>query len=191
MSVLIRPNEPLPWADSLPLTAALGIAKTLVMKWQVKAAVRWPNDVVVDGRKIAGILVESKSKGNELAYGTLGIGINANFDTDKLASIRDSSTSLLVVLGTAVDREELIAAALSDLEAMYESIRADGEKAALQLLEDLDWSKGKNVRVRTINRELVGVFEGYESLARARIRTRSGVERVESNIVLSVDYESD
>ena len=191
MSVLLKRHGLLASPDSLPIIAALGTAKTMVLKWRVRAAVRWPNDVVVDGRKIAGILVESRSKGNELTYSALGIGINANIDTSKLQSISASSTSLLTLLGTPVNREELIAAVLSDLEAMYESIQATGENAALDLLEDLDWSRGKQVRVRTVNRDLLGSFESYESLGRARIRTKSGLERVETNTVVSVDYESD
>lgn len=191
MSVLIKPNGTLSQVDSLPLIAALGTAKTLVLNWRVRGAVRWPNDVVVEGRKIAGILVESKSKGNELIYATLGIGINANIDTDKIEPIRDSSTSLLILLGTPINREELIAATLSNVEAMYESVEATGESVALDLLVDLDWSRGKQVRVRTISRELVGLFDSYESLTGVRIRTTNGLERVTASTLVSVDYESD
>jgi len=191
MSVLIRPHEGLfPW-ESLPLIGALETAETLVVSWRVKAAVKWPNDVVVEGRKIAGTLVESKFEGNELSYATLGIGINANVDTSEVGSIRDSSTSLLTLLGTPIDREKLIIAILSRLETLYESIQATGESAALSLLADLNWSKGKHVRVRMINRDLAGCFDGYESLARVRIRTVGGLECVETSAVVSVDYESD
>jgi BirA family biotin operon repressor/biotin-[acetyl-CoA-carboxylase] ligase len=190
MSVLIKPHGGLSTTDSLPLIAALGVAKTLV-RWNVRAAVRWPNDVVVDGRKIAGVLVESKSKGNELTYAAVGIGINANVDTGAINSIRDSSTSLLALLGEPVNREELIVTVLSDLESTYESIQDAGESDGLDILADLDGSRGKHVTVRTVNRDLVGLFDSYESLSRVRIRTRSGLERVDTNAVVSVYYESD
>ena len=191
MSVLIRPHDCLfPW-ESLPLVGALGIAEMLDVRWRVKAAVKWPNDVVVDGRKIAGTLVESKFKGNDLSYATLGLGINANVDTSAVGSIRDSSTSLLTLLGTPIDREKLIIALLSRLETIYESMQAAGESAALSLLADVNWSRGKHVRVRMVDRDLVGCFDRYESLARVRIRTVGGFECVETSAVVSVDYESD
>jgi BirA family biotin operon repressor/biotin-[acetyl-CoA-carboxylase] ligase len=190
MSVLIKPQRPFFSADSLPLIAALATAKTL-LKWGVRAGVRWPNDVVVDGRKIAGILVESRTKGNELTYATVGIGINANVDTDAIESIRASSTSLLTILDRVVNREELIVDILSNLEAMCESIGSTRENAAIDILETLDWSKGKHVIVRAVDRDVVGLFDGYASLTTARILTKNGSELVEAATILSVDYESD
>ena len=176
---------------SLPLIGALAIAEVLVRNWKVEAGVRWPNDVVVDRRKIAGILVESKSKGNELIYAALGIGINANFDTSQIEAIRDSSTSLLTLTGKSINREEFVVAILSEVETMYESIQAGGENAIMEILKNVDWSRGKRVRVKTRGQEFVGLFEDYESLDRARISTRSGPQWVETNTVVSVDYESD
>ena len=189
MSTLIRPQDVISSADSLPIVAAVATAKTL-LRWRVRAGVRWPNDVVAEGRKIAGVLVESKSRGNELIYATVGIGINANVDTSKVESIRGSSTSLLTLLGTPINREELIVGVLSDLEAVYESLQGTRENTAMDLLSALDCSKGKHVRVRTVDRDVMGLFDGYESLARARILTSNGLEAVETSAVVSVDYES-
>lgn len=189
MSILIRAFEPVPSLDSLPLTAALATAS--VLRSKVRATVRWPNDVVVDGRKIAGTLVESRSKGNELVYVVIGIGINANVDTSKIEPIKGSSTSLQALLGTPVDREELITALLSELEQMYESISGARESVLLPALVDLDWSTGRHVRVRTADRSIAGCFDGYESLSRARIRTSRGLELVWTGAVVAVDYESD
>jgi BirA family biotin operon repressor/biotin-[acetyl-CoA-carboxylase] ligase len=191
LSILIRPQGSLSLVGSLPLIGALAIAKVLLQNWQAKAGVRWPNDVVVGGQKIAGILVESKSKGNELIYAALGLGINANVDMRIVEPIRHSSTSLLALLRGPINREKLIAGVLSEVEAMYELICAKGESTVVGILRDLDWSRGRRVRVRTAAREFVGVFDDYESLATARLSTRSGPEHVEANTVVSVDYESD
>jgi len=188
MSVLIKPQYEIFATDSLPIVAAVGTAKTL-LDWRIEAGVRWPNDVVAGGRKIGGILVESKSKGNELIYSTVGIGINVNVDTSKIESIRSSSTSIITLVGTPIEREELIVDLLLELEAVYESFR-ESESAVMDLLRTLDYSRGKPVRVRTVDRVVTGVFDGYETLARVRILTGSGFESVETSAVVSVDYES-
>ena len=190
MSLLLKPEgRPFP-IDSFPINAAVAIAKTMILGWRIRAGVRWPNDVVMGGRKIAGVLVESKSKGNELTYATIGMGINANVDTSQVKSIRESSTSVSSILNAPIDRVELIVAVLSNLEATYESIQASDERAALDLLAELDCSRGRQVRVRTVDSELRGSFDSYESLAKARIRTGGGIRLVDTNTAVSVDYES-
>ena len=191
LSVLIRPRASLPFADSLPLIGALAVGKVLVQKWGVKAGVRWPNDVVAGGRKIAGILAESKSRGNNFDYVTLGLGINANIDVSEIEPIRGISTSLQALVGAPVNRERLIAAILSELESMFESVEATGEIAVMQTLRDLDWSRGKHVRVRTADREFEGLFDDYENLDKVRIKTSNGPEHVRTGTLVSVDYESD
>jgi BirA family biotin operon repressor/biotin-[acetyl-CoA-carboxylase] ligase len=190
LSILIKPQGSLSLTDSLPLIGALGTAKALRQTEGVKAMVRWPNDVVVDSRKIAGVIVESKSKGNELTYGTLGLGVNANFYTDDIETIRDSSTSLMTLVGRPINREDLIAAILSEVELIYESARASAGAEVMALLRALDGSKEKRVKVRTAQRKLEGVFDDYEGLARVRIVTKGGPELVETSTVISVDYES-
>jgi hypothetical protein len=61
----------------------------------------------------------------------------------------------------------------------------------MEVLRNLDWSRGRRVRVRTADREIVGLFDDYESFERVRVSTGSGPERVETATVTSVDYESD
>jgi len=191
LSILIKPKKPSAFIDSLPLIGALGVTKVLTEGWGVKAGVRWPNDVVVDGRKIAGILAESKSRGNELAYAALGIGINANFDVREIKAIRDFSTSLSAILGRPVDREGLLVATISEVESLYESVNLTGESVVMGILRKFDWSRGKRIRVRTVDREFIGSFEDYEDLQKARINTAEGPQHVEIGTLVSVDYESD
>jgi BirA family biotin operon repressor/biotin-[acetyl-CoA-carboxylase] ligase len=191
MSVIIKPRSVDSSTSSLPLIGAIAVAKTLALGWRVRAEVRWPNDVVVGGRKIAGMFVESKSKGNELTYAVLGIGLNANVDTSKAEQIRDSSTSLLMILGMPINREQLIADILFNVESLCEQLQTTGEAVALDALMELDWSRGREVKVRTVHGNLFGHFNGYETLGRTRIRTRNGLRLVESDSVLSVEYESD
>jgi len=191
LSILIRPQESLSRVRSLQLIGTIAIAKALRQGCKVDANIKWPNDVVVQGRKIAGILVESKSKGNDLVYAVLGLGINANVDTNEIELIRDSSTSLQMLKGHPIDRVELLVNTLSEVETVYESIHSTCESSVMEVLRNLDWSRGRRVRVRTADREIVGLFDDYETFDRVRVSTGSGPERVETTAVTSVDYESD
>jgi BirA family biotin operon repressor/biotin-[acetyl-CoA-carboxylase] ligase len=140
---------------------ALAIARAIHSQLGIKAGVRWPNDVVVDGRKIAGVLVETKSKGNELTYTILGLGINANFETDKIDAIRNTATSLLTLHSGAIDREALICAVLLEIESLYESLCSDERDLVIGLLREVDWSRGKSVRVKLADREVLGIVDDF------------------------------
>jgi BirA family biotin operon repressor/biotin-[acetyl-CoA-carboxylase] ligase len=108
MSIILRPRAQFEHLDGLPLTGALAVALTLSSKFGVKAKVRWPNDVVFQGHKLAGTLVEAKLRGNTPRYALLGLGLNANFPGALLASEVEDATTLFDILGSPVDREELI-----------------------------------------------------------------------------------
>jgi BirA family transcriptional regulator, biotin operon repressor / biotin---[acetyl-CoA-carboxylase] ligase len=121
MSVLLFPPEPL--ADSAWLTAlgAVAVAEVVAEWTGAIAAIKWPNDVRVDKKKIAGILVE-RSTG-----AVLGIGLNANLRADDLPTeIRDGATSLRDLTGAAVDRSNLVRDLIRRLDTLYERSLTDG-----------------------------------------------------------------
>ena len=190
MSILLRPKV-LRYVNALQVIGALAIAKSIVETLGVGARVRWPNDVMVDRRKIAGVLVESKSMGNELAQVVLGMGINANIDTSNIGSIAQTATSLQTVLGRPIDLERLIAKILEETEVMIDDLCVSAEDKLLGLLRGLDCSRGRQVKVSTAERRVVGLVDDYEALGRVRIVTRDGVAGVETDSVISVDYQSD
>jgi len=191
LSILLRPQSEGIRFDYLPLIGAISIAKPLAEYWGLRAKVRWPNDVVVGGRKLAGVLVESKSAGNELAYVNIGMGINANFDPSQISALSGSPTTLIRHLGRAVNREQLIQAILLEMERMCDALDAGHELDIQHVLEELDCSRGSFVRVKSSEGELEGLFECYETLGRVKIRTSGGHVSVENYTVVSVDYQSD
>jgi len=191
LSILTRPPKWFHFLDSLPLVGALAIAKPLAEQWNIDAKVRWPNDVVVGRRKIGGVLVEAKARGNELDFAILGLGINANVETSKIGAISRTATSVLSILGKEVKREDLIPAILFEMERNFESLGGSADVDLEGLLTNLDGSRGSRVKVRTSGAELEGVVDSYEGLSRIRILTWDGITPVETNAVLSVDYQVD
>jgi len=189
LSILLKPRGRQPFLDSLPLLGALAIAEAVSSQLRLKACVRWPNDVVVDDRKIGGALAEAKSKGNELAYAILGLGINANFSEDKIGASANATT-LRSLQGAPIDRAALICRVLLEEENLYELLCAGMVEKLVSLVRELDCSRGRNVRVKLHNREPLGMFDDYETLGRVRILTRQGSKPIDTTTVLSVEYQS-
>ena len=189
LSILVRtPREDS--LNSLPLVAALGVAKALE-KWGVEAKVRWPNDVVVEGRKISGVLVETTSKGNALVYAVVGLGIDANFDTELIGEIRRNSISMQSILGECIDREGLIVDLLSGFEEFYDCLHTSRAEDLERTLRRFDWSRGQHVIVKCEGKTIEGIISDYEGLDAVRIATVDGDLRVDNSEAISVEYQFD
>lgn len=116
VSVLLRPRVAPPRLPELTLVAGEAVAAAIKQLAGLEPAIKFPNDVLVRGRKVAGILAES-SEGRVV----LGIGVNANQAADELPpEAQTEPTSLLVELGRPVDRAALLAAVLAELEVAYD-----------------------------------------------------------------------
>jgi BirA family biotin operon repressor/biotin-[acetyl-CoA-carboxylase] ligase len=117
LSVLLRPEAPMPLWPELSLVAGEAVAAALRIETGIDASLRHPNDVVVAGRKLVGVLPEA-SAGRVV----LGIGVNVNQSADELPSdTAKPPTSLRVELGREVERAPLLAAVLRELELGYDS----------------------------------------------------------------------
>ena len=124
-SVLLRPPVPMPLWPELSLVAGEAVAQTLRAETGVDASLRHPNDVVIAGRKLVGVLAEA-TKGRVV----LGIGVNVNQTAEELP--RDTAkppTSLRVELGREVERAPLLAALLLELERGYDAWTASHARA--------------------------------------------------------------
>ena len=116
LSVMLRPQPPMPLWPQLSLVAGEAVARALRAQTGVDATLRHPNDVVVAGRKLVGVLPEARP-----GRVVLGIGVNVNQSADELPSdTAKPPTSLRVELGREVERAPLLAAILVELERGYD-----------------------------------------------------------------------
>jgi BirA family biotin operon repressor/biotin-[acetyl-CoA-carboxylase] ligase len=117
MSVLLRPEAPMPLWPELSLVAGEAVARALRAETGVDASLRHPNDVVVAGRKLVGVLPEASS-----GRVVLGIGVNVNQTAEELPTdTAKPPTSLRVELGREVERAPLLIAILRELELGYDA----------------------------------------------------------------------
>ena len=126
VSVLLRPAIPAAAAPALSPVAAVAVAEAVADAAGVEAGIRWPNDVLVGARKLAGILAEAAVDGaGRLDHVRLGIGLNVN-QTAFPAPIQDVATSLRMITGRAHDGARVLAALLAALDRRYGAFLADG-----------------------------------------------------------------
>jgi BirA family biotin operon repressor/biotin-[acetyl-CoA-carboxylase] ligase len=132
VSVLLRPTEvPAGRWVWLPLLVGLAVAAT-VEECEVEARLKWPNDVEIDGRKIAGILLERVDTPDGPAA-VVGVGLNVSLRTEELPV--DTATSLLLEDATETDRTVVLRLLLRNLEALYRAWRAAGGDPAAGVRE--------------------------------------------------------
>lgn len=142
VSILLRP-PPDRHLPELSLVAALAVAETVEVVTSLAAQVKWPNDVMVNRRKVAGILAE-------LSEGTVvvGIGLNTNQGlTDLPADTPTPPASLRTLTGTTYDRASLLGSLLSGLERMYDAWQSDGLDALYDDLGARNFLHGRRVSV--------------------------------------------
>ena len=134
------------------LTTALGVACADVIESlaRIPTTIKWPNDVNVRGRKVAGILIESKVEDAELEVAVAGVGINVNWQkSDVPAEIADRATSLAIESDQIPSRAELLAALLASFESLYDMAR-DSSRAGRVIDRATERSEilGRNLTIR-------------------------------------------
>jgi BirA family transcriptional regulator, biotin operon repressor / biotin---[acetyl-CoA-carboxylase] ligase len=185
MSLVLRPNISAKAAARTTQMAAVAVAKAL-REFGVEARIKWPNDLLVKGRKICGILAESSVENVPVAakrvgpgaerpvdFIILGVGLNANVDPQDLGVPDREVATLRSELGHDVDLLELLGSLLSHLEAELGRIEDFG--AILDDWRTLDCTLGERVRVRRFGEVLEGVALDLGPEGELLLKTRDGV----------------
>jgi BirA family biotin operon repressor/biotin-[acetyl-CoA-carboxylase] ligase len=158
-SLILRPKQRLAKAAKLTFVAGVAVAETLHEKYGLRTQTKWPNDVLVKGRKICGIIGETSTMGKEINAVVLGIGINANFDAGRVLpeSIRARATSLETELKRRIQLEELFNRLLEKLEAKYALYTRRGFSSILKQWKKYAGFLGQEVEVIDRNEKITGL----------------------------------
>ena len=178
-SVLLRPALGPEDISRLPIVAGLAVARALRSSFGLEIELKWPNDVLIEGKKICGILVETSFTGSKLDFVILGIGINANFEPHELPEpISSCSTTLRAELGHDEDLEALLFSVLRELSACYDALLSGRGEELLREAEEL-MGFPRMARVLSGGRELVGLAIGLADDGSLLVKSEDGrVEKV-------------
>jgi BirA family biotin operon repressor/biotin-[acetyl-CoA-carboxylase] ligase len=183
-SAVLRPAQPP--TEVLVLSLAAGLAVRAAIQQvdsRVNPDLKWPNDVLINGRKVCGILTEMNAEATRVRYIVVGVGINVNqasFPADLPA------TSLRLVTGNEWSRVELAAALLKSLDREYRQLTQDPDARSTILhrfAENSSWANGKAVRIEENSSAFEGTTKGLDERGFLLLRTANGVKTVLSGNV--------
>ena len=184
-SVILRPA--MPPSDALLFSLAVGLAiraAVVEIAPQLRVDLKWPNDMLLGGKKFCGILTEMNAEAARVRYLVVGVGINVN-QAKFPAELREIATSLKIETGTEWSRLELCAALLKSLDREYRSFVEDAgaREAILRRFEESSPSvRGRKVSIEE-NGGLTGLTEGLDERGFLRVRTAEGLRTVVSGTV--------
>jgi BirA family biotin operon repressor/biotin-[acetyl-CoA-carboxylase] ligase len=177
LSVILAPKISAAQSTLFPIISAIAVSDTITEKTNLNSRIKWPNDIVIEGKKVAGILVDLSTEGEKINYAVIGIGINANVDFSKttLAIVNNdgnSSEHLSRYTGVtslknelfnrSVDVSEMTQMLLEKLEHYYLKLESEGPENIRN-----EWKKradtlGKVVKVRKQNEIVEGIAIGID-----------------------------
>jgi len=174
-SLLLRPAIPPMNAPQLTFVAALAVVEAILRTGGLQATVKWPNDVLVNGCKVAGILSEMRAESDRVHYVILGVGVNLNMTREQFpADLRYPATSLLIEGGEPVSRSAFVCRFLESFEALYQRFLAEGFDAIRPLWDTRCAMVGTRVRVDQESRVLSGVAVGLNEDGSLLLRDDDG-----------------
>ena len=183
-SVILRPDTGSERAplSLLPLVAGSAVANALNGLYGINAHVRWPNDVLIDEKKVSGILTEIDTDEN---FVVVGIGINANIDLNALpAEVRNTATTLKAELKREVSKTTLLNRLFSELDDMYTRFNAGSAIINCSTIK-------KRVKIVTKERELVGIAKEIDETGALILHLEDGsTERIISGDCIHLSAEA-
>jgi BirA family biotin operon repressor/biotin-[acetyl-CoA-carboxylase] ligase len=175
LSLILRPKTPLEKSSLLSFVAALVVTRA-IDAYGLHASIKWPNDVRVNAKKIAGILVESEATGTVIDYAVVGVGINLNIDLADLSSdIRSNSTSLSAELPAPIDYHDFLNTFLQQFEKVYTTFRDNRFDSIINEWKNRTDTLGKKIQVETSTEILQGTAVDIDSSGFLLLRTKNGV----------------
>ncbi len=174
LSIVLKPKIQPQYTPRLTLLAGVCVAKT-IQSLGLPARIKWPNDVLINGRKVCGILTEMGAEVDLVDYIIVGIGIDANVDTESFPEeFRDSSTSLKKELGKDVGRVDFVQKLLFEFEALYLNFQKGDFHSILDEWRSMSATIGEWVKISTQTRTIYGEAIGVDGEGALIIQTGEG-----------------
>jgi BirA family transcriptional regulator, biotin operon repressor / biotin---[acetyl-CoA-carboxylase] ligase len=174
-SVLLRPDLRPQEATQLTVASATALRRAIQSETGLKPEIKWPNDILVGGKKVAGILTELSAELDRVKHVILGIGVDVNLGAGEFPSeLRKQATSLKIEAGRVISRPELAAAILRELDADYARICAGKFSGIADEWEKHCTTIGKDVTVEIGDRKIRGRAESLDDAGALLLRTEHG-----------------
>jgi len=175
-SMLLRPAVEPGQASSLPLVAGLAAAEALAgLAPETQPMIKWPNDILIGGKKVCGILCEMQAETDCVRHIIPGVGVNVNLTRAELPEeLRGRATSLRIETGHRFSRAAVLAAILNRFEPLYERWCAEGFEPLLDAVGARDVLRGRTITLEQGGRRVEGIGDGLQPDGALRLQTPDG-----------------
>jgi BirA family transcriptional regulator, biotin operon repressor / biotin---[acetyl-CoA-carboxylase] ligase len=181
-SFILRPKMAPAEAARINLLMSVSAAEVISDKSALPVKIKWPNDILINGKKAAGILAEISTELDSISYMIIGLGVNVNIPKAGTAGcfpeeLQKTATSLLIETGRKFPRASLLQCILMDFERRYNASLQDGFQAALRRWRELSGIMGKKIKIETAGGQITGTVEDLDSDGALVLRGPKGTLR--------------
>jgi BirA family biotin operon repressor/biotin-[acetyl-CoA-carboxylase] ligase len=156
-TLILRPAMPPIGAPRITLMTAVAVAEAILSLVQLDLKIKWPNDILIKGRKLAGILTEITTEMDAVNYIVVGLGLNVNTPSESFPKeIREKATSIFIETGEQFSRTRLIRTCLEHFEKYYRMFKKNEFSPIIHRWKQLSDIVGKNISVDVIGQKHVG-----------------------------------
>ncbi len=190
LSLILRPNLEPVRALQLPLVAGVAVAKAIKKVTTLQPRLKWPNDIIITGKKVGGILTETSTKAGKINHTILGIGLNVNTPRPLFPlAIRETATSLAEEGGQNMPPLALLQRLFCEFEALYVEFLAHGFGPIRQEWKAMSNTIGCRVKVATSTAEIEGEALDIDSEGFLLVRRGNGnIARIINDDIHLIDY---
>ena len=167
-TIILRPRMSPAYAPRINLMAAVAVATTIRKLLGLKAELKWPNDVLIAGKKVCGILAEMDAEMDVVNFVDVGIGINAN---SSVTRFERTATSLKEALGREISRKEFLRALLAEIKRCQALLM---EADLLEEWKELSVTLGKDVRIMSLGEEVIGQAIDIDATGALILKSKDG-----------------
>ena len=178
LSFILRPRLSPRHAPQITLAAAVALVETAGSFLPRHPSIKWPNDILVDGKKLAGILTEAACDTGRVEYVILGIGLNLNYRADAMPEeLRHRATSMADLIGRNVSRESVLVRLIQDLDRCYGELEESGFEALRPRWEAHFALRGQRVQVEVGGQTVIGLAQGIDREGALIVEDEQGQRR--------------
>ena len=178
LSVVLRPEIPMHKAPLITLMGAVAVANTIRKTCGLEAGIKWPNDILISGKKVSGLLTEMSAEQDRIRHVVLGIGLDVNMPLDELPpDVRALTSTLAAEAGAKIDRLALLQDLLRELESRYQDFLVNDQEI-LRVWTSFNTTIGSRVTVSGAGEALEGLAQGIDSEGRLLVRLDDGAVRM-------------
>ena len=175
MSVILKPSIPPHLAPQLTLLTATVLADVIYKSTLMKPQIKWPNDILINGKKVAGILTEMQAEQDQIQYVVIGIGINTLHELHDLPKdLRNKMTSIKLSTDTVLDSNTFLQSLFTIFESTYSEYIDKGFSEIKLKWESYGFKVGKPISIKTLKRSWTAIFHGIATDGALLVKNSDG-----------------